>query len=139
MDANMFDRRCLSKYMGALQVREGNVWFPSCFGLMGSKNFSLHIWTDAATELGHSPLLDAQLMRNERALLGSPMGVIRLWPVPLPGRAPIGKIWKRLGYKHQIHGAGKRDRGYVATNFNATPLIQYRSPVGLGPSLKICP
>lgn len=108
MDANMFDRRCLSKYMGALQVREGNVWFPSCFGLMGSKNFSLHVWTDAATELGHVSLLDAQLMRNEQALLGSPMGIITAVACSVAPLHSIGKIQKRLGYKHQIHDAGKR-------------------------------
>ena len=125
MDANMFDRRCLPKYVSALQVRKCNAWFPSRFGLMGSKNFSLHIWTDAATELGHSSLHDAQLMRNEQALLGNPMGVIRA--------AACFVAWLRYSWP------GNKRRGYAATNFNATPLMQYRSPVGLGPSLKICP
>ena len=43
MHANMLNRRCLPKYVGTLQVREGDVWLPSCFGLICSKNVTLHV------------------------------------------------------------------------------------------------
>jgi len=33
----------------------------------------------------------------------------------------------------------KNNADYAGTNFSATPLMQYRNPVGFGPSLKICP
>ena len=73
MHENMFNRRCLSENVSALQVREGHLWFSFCFGVIGSKNFSFHVWADAATELAHSPLLDASLMGHEEALLGDRM------------------------------------------------------------------
>jgi len=77
-------------------------------------------------------------MRSEKVLLDSPKASFQLRTAQLLGCAPICKIRKRLGHKHQyIKGIGAR--GYAATNFNAAPLMQYRNPVGLGPSLKICP
>jgi hypothetical protein len=59
--ANMLNRRCLPKYVGTLQVREGDVELPSSFGLICCKKLTLYVWADAATELAHLPLLYAQL------------------------------------------------------------------------------
>jgi hypothetical protein len=53
MDANMLNRRSLPKYVGTFQVREGDVWLPSCFGLTSGKNLTLHVWTYAAAKLAH--------------------------------------------------------------------------------------
>ena len=53
----MLNRSCLPKYVGTFQVREGHLWFSSRFCLIGSTNLTLHVRTDAATELAHSHLL----------------------------------------------------------------------------------
>ena len=68
MYADMLNRRCLPKYVGALQVREGTVWTPLLLGLICSKNFPLYGRTDSTTEFAHSSLLAAKLMRKDGLL-----------------------------------------------------------------------
>ena len=58
----MLNRGCLPKDVGTFQMREGHLWLSSRFGLIGRKDFTFHVWTDAATERAHSYPLEPQLV-----------------------------------------------------------------------------